>query len=128
MLLREVARRAAERGRSCLAVDGRELGPAPGLLEAAMHEAAHQARPVVLLDSYERMTALDPYLRRELLPGLPDQALIVIAGRGTSDPTWFSGGWEAVTARLDLGALAPEDAQRLLAAHGLNDERVPGII
>lgn len=127
-LLREVARRAAVRGRSCLAVDGRELGPAPGMLEAAMREAAQQARPVVLLDSYERMTALDPYLRRELLPGLPDQALVVIAGRATPDPAWFSGGWEAVTARLDLGALAPADAQRLLAAHGLSDERVPGII
>jgi hypothetical protein len=127
-LLREVARRAAERGLSCIAVDGRQLGPAPGMLEAAMREAARQARPVVLLDSYEQMSALDPYLRRELLPGLPDQALVVIAGRGSPDPAWFSGGWEAVTARLDLGALAPADAQRLLAAHGLSDERVPGII
>ena len=127
-LLREVARRAAERGLSCVAVDGRQLGPAPGMLEAAIRDAAQQARPVVLLDSYERMTALDPYLRRELLPGLPDQALVVIAGRGTPDPAWFSGGWEAVTARLELGELAPADAQRLLAAHGLSDERVPGII
>jgi hypothetical protein len=127
-LLRELARRAAARDRRCIAVDGRQLGPAPGMLEAAMREAAQQARPVVLLDSYERMTALDPYLRRELVPGLPDQALVVIAGRATPDPAWFSGGWEAVTARLDLGALAPADAQRLLAAHGLSDERVPGII
>jgi hypothetical protein len=127
-LLREVARRAAVRGRSCIAVDGRELGPAPGLLEAVMREAAKHSRPVVLLDSYERMTALDPYLRRELIPALPDQALVVMAGRGTPDPAWFSGGWEAVSAHLDLSALAPVDAQRLLAAHGLSDERVPGII
>jgi hypothetical protein len=127
-LLREVARRAAERDRSCIAVDGRELGPAPGMLEAVIREAAQLSRPVVLLDSYERMTALDPYLRRELLPGLPDQALVVMAGRGTPDPAWFSGGWEAVSAHLDLGELSPADAQRLLAAHGLRDERVPGII
>jgi hypothetical protein len=127
-LLREVARRAGERGRSCIAVDGRELGPAPGMLEAAMREATQHSRPVVLLDSYERMTALDPYLRGELLPALPDQALVVLAGRGTPDPAWFSGGWEAVSARLDLSGLAPADAQRLLAAHGLSDERVPGII
>ena len=127
-LLRELARRAAERGRSCITVDGRELGPAPGMLEAAMREATRHARPVVLLDSYERMIALDPYLRRELLPALPDQAFVVMAGRGAPDPAWFSGGWEAVSARLDLGELAPSDAQRLLAAHGLGDERVPGII
>jgi hypothetical protein len=127
-LLREVARRAEARGRRSVVVDGRELGPAPGLLEAAVREAAQHAKPVLLLDSYERMTALDPYLRSELLPGLPDQALVVIAGRGTPDPAWFTGGWEAVTARLDLGGLVPADAQRLLAAHGLTDERVPGII
>src|SRR5258706_15038448 len=117
MLLREVARRAAERGLSCIAVDGRQLGPAPGMLEAAIRDAAQQARPVVLLDSYERMTALDPYLRRELLPGLPDQALVVIAGRGTPDPAWFSGGWEAVTARRVVGALAPACPARLPAPH-----------
>ena len=127
-LLREVARRAEAGGRSSVFVDGRELGPAPGLLEAAIREAAQHVKPVLLLDSYERMTALDPYLRRELLPGLPDQALVIIAGRGTPDPAWFSGGWEAVTARLDLGGLVPADARRLLAAHGLTDERVPGII
>src|SRR5690242_3792528 len=85
-LLREVARRAEARGRRSVVVDGRELGPAPGLLEAAVREAAQHAKPVLLLDSYERMTALDPYLRSELLPGLPDQALVVIAGRGTPDP------------------------------------------
>jgi hypothetical protein len=127
-LLREVARRAADSGRSVISIDGRELGPDPGRLEAALREAAHHDRPLVLLDSYERMTALDPYLRRDLLPALPDQALVVIAGRGAPDPGWFTGGWEALTARLDLGALTPQDARLLLAAHGLSDERVPAII
>ncbi len=78
--------------------------------------------------SYELMTALDSYLRRDLLPELPDEAMVIIAGRGDPDPGWFSGGWEAVTARLDLSALAPDDARRLLAARGLTDQRVPAII
>src|ERR1700733_12491309 len=117
-LLREAARRARDRGISVVAIDGRELGPAPEMLEVALRDAARHTRPLVLLDSYERMTALGPYLRRELLPGLPDQALVVIAGRGTPDPGWFTGGWEAVTARLDLDVLEPRDARHLLAAHG----------
>jgi len=127
-LLREVGRRARERGRTVLALDGRELGPAPGVLEAALRVVADDARPVVLLDSYEMITALDPYLRRELLPSLPDQALVVIAGRGRPDAGWSAGGWESVTARLKLGAMPPEEARKLLAAHGVADDRVPAII
>ena len=97
-LLREVARHARDRGISVVAIDGRELGPAPGALEAILRKASGEDRLLVLLDSYERMTALDSLLRRELLPELPDRALVLIAGRGTPDPGWFAGGWEAVTA------------------------------
>jgi AAA ATPase domain len=127
-LLRETARRAQDRGFTVVTIDGRELGPAPEMLEAALRDAAAHTRPLVLLDSYERMTALGPHLRRDLLPGLPDRALVVIAGRGEPDPGWFAGGWEALTMRLDLGALGPRDAGELLAAHGLRDARVPAIV
>ena len=127
-LLREAARHARDRGISVVAIDGRELGPGPGALEAALRQACNHDRLLVLLDSYERMTALDSQLRHELLPKLPDQAVVVIAGRGTPDPGWFTGGWEGLTARLDLGGLAPRDAQRLLAARGLTDDRVSAIV
>jgi hypothetical protein len=127
-LLREVARHARDRGITVVAIDGRELGPAPGALEAILRKASHEERLLVLFDSYERMAALDSLLRRELLPELPDRALVLIAGRGTPDPGWFAGGWEAVTARLDLAGLKPREARRLLAARGLSDDRVPAIV
>jgi hypothetical protein len=127
-LLREAARSGRALGRTVIALDGRELGPAPGRLEAALRKAAGQDRPVILLDSCEQMTALDSYLRRDLLPSLPERAVVVTASRIDPDPGWFSGGWEAVTVRLDLGALAPDEARLVLAAHGLADERVPAII
>jgi hypothetical protein len=127
-LLREAARHARDRGIAVVAIDGRELGPAPGALEAALREACTHDRLLVLLDSYERMTALDSQIRHELLPKLPDRAVVVIAGRGTPDPGWFSGGWEALTARLDLGGLPPQEAQHLLAARGLTDDRVSAIV
>src|SRR5437660_1334074 len=44
------------------------------------------------------------------------------------DPGRFAGGWESVTARIDLGPLEAREARDLLAAHGLRDERVPDII
>ncbi len=127
-LLREIGRRARDLGIAVVAIDGRELGPAPAALELALKDAAEFARPLVLIDSYEQMTAFDSFLRRELLPDLPDQSVVVIAGRGAPDPGWFTGGWESLTARLDLSALGPADASRLLAARGLTDDRVPAII
>src|ERR1700759_1551796 len=73
-LLREAARHARDRGISVVAIDGRELGPAPGALETALREACKHDRLLVLLDSYDRITALDSQIRHELLPKLPDQA------------------------------------------------------
>ncbi len=127
-LLREFARQARDQRLVVVTVDGRELGPTPGTLEAALRDAMGCDHPVVLLDSYEQMTGLDTYLRRELLPALSDRALVIIAGRSAPDQAWFAGGWESVTARLDLGGLPACDAQALLAARGVNDERVPAII
>jgi hypothetical protein len=127
-LLREIARHARDRGICVVAIDGRELGPAPGAVEAALRKVEHEDRLLVLLDSYERMTALDSYLRQDLLPELPDRTLVLIAGRGAPDPGWFAGGWEALTARIDLTGLRPRQARQLLAARGLTDSRVGAII
>ena len=108
-LLREIGRRARDLGIAVVVIDGRELGPAPAALELALKDAAECARPLVLIDSYEQMAAFDSFLRRELLPELPDQSVVVIAGRGAPDSGWFTGGWESLTARLDLSALGPAD-------------------
>src|SRR5262249_13471075 len=127
-LLREIARRGRDHGYAVWAFDGREFGPASEAVEAALRDVTQHARPLLLLDSYERMGALDPYPRTELLPALPERARVVIAGRSQPDPAWFAGGWESVTARLDLSVLSPVDAEDLLAARGLSDERVPAVI
>jgi hypothetical protein len=133
-LLRAAARRARAIGWEVVSLDGRELGPASAVLEGVVRRASKMRKgirgggPLILLDSYEHMSALDGYLRRDLLPTLPDRALVVIAGRGEPDPGWFSGGWEAVTARIELHGLAEQESLRLLAAHGLSDERVPAIV
>ena len=127
-LLRELARRAQARGYDTFVVEGRELPPMPDALEAVLSGARESELPLVLIDTYERMTALDGYLRRGLLPSLPHRTVVVIAGRGAPDPAWFAGGWEGVATELELSAMETDEALTLLAAHGLNDERAPAVV
>lgn len=126
-LLRELARRADARGWDVFRVDGRELAPQSGALETALATVRHSDRPLLLIDSFERMTALGGYLRGELLPALPSSSLVVISGRGAPDPAWFADGWEGAARLLDLGELPRRDALRLLQAHGVTDEHAPAI-
>jgi hypothetical protein len=127
-LLRELARRAEARGRETFFIEGRDLPPMPDALEAVLSGARASDRPVVLIDTYERMTALDGYLRRGLLPTLSAQAVVVIAGREAPDPGWFGGGWEGVATDVLLHGLPAPDALNLLAAYGLSDERAPAVV
>ncbi len=127
-LLRELARRAPAHGFDPVFVEGRELPPMPDALEAVLCGARDSEQPLVLIDTYERMTALDGYLRRGLLPSLPARSVVVIAGRSDPDPAWFTGGWEGVATALVLDAMDSEEALNLLSAHGLNDDRAPAVV
>ncbi|UTI64801.1 ATP-binding protein [Paraconexibacter antarcticus] len=118
-LLREVARRAARHGFTPVLVEGRELAPVPGQIEAALDGVAAHDRPLVVFDTYERMAAVGGFLRSRLLPGLPEGSLVVLAGRRAPEPGWLSDGWEHITTTLELGPLGDEDATALIAQHGV---------
>src|SRR5204862_7903284 len=59
------------------------------------------------------------YLRRVLLPGLPGSARVIIAGRSRPDEAWLRGGWESISAELELAALPEPDALELLRTRGM---------
>ena len=67
VLLREIRRRAPPRAGTPFAVDGRDLPPVPDAIEQALAGAWDAERPLVLIDTYERMSALGGYLRSTLL-------------------------------------------------------------
>jgi hypothetical protein len=127
-LLREFARRAETRGWERFVVEGRELTPSPDVLEKLLSTAAASPRPLILIDTYERMNGLGGYLRHGLLPTLPDTAVVVIAGRNPPEEAWFQDGWEGVAGELELEKLPAPDALALLAAHGVSDDRSAAIV
>lgn len=122
-LLRELARRAGASGRRAHFVEGRELAPVPRALDAALEAAREEREPLILIDTYERMTALDGYLRGTVVPSLPEHALVVIAGREPPGRGWLEGGWESVAVQLQLSGLSVQEAQELLSLHGVDDEQ-----
>ena len=76
----------------------------PDAVEQALAGAWTAERPLVLIDTYERMSALGGYLRSTLLPSLPASAVVVVASRDAPEPGWFEGGWETVALELPLAA------------------------
>ncbi|HUO74780.1 MAG TPA: ATP-binding protein [Solirubrobacteraceae bacterium] len=120
-LLRELARRAGARGWTPVAIEARDLPPLAGVLDAALAPALGSQRPLVLLDSWERLSALDSHLRNELLPRLPPDAIVVLASRRAPARGWFTGGWEQLVLELALGPLEDREADALLALRGVDD-------
>jgi hypothetical protein len=128
-LLRAVARRASAAGWTPVFIEGRDMPPVADALAKALAPAREAERPLVLFDTWERMTALGGYLRREVLPSLPAHAVVVIAGRRPPEPAWFAGGWDALAVELELDPLSAVESHKLLSALGASDEgRVPSIV
>jgi AAA ATPase domain len=121
-LLREVVRRGERCGWRAFWIEGRELLPLTDALEDALAGARQVERPLVVFDGYERMTGLGGYLRRSVLPRLPESAIVVVAGRGLPEASWFAGGWETVVCELELGGLSGEESSELLRLAGVEDQ------
>jgi AAA ATPase domain len=121
-LLREVVRRGERCGWRPRWIEGRDLLPLPDALEDALTGAREEERPLIVVDSYERMTALGGYLRRSVLPSLPERAIVVVAGRAVPEASWFAGGLETVVRELELGGLSREESRDLLRLAGVEDE------
>jgi AAA ATPase domain len=120
-LLREVVRRGQRCGWRPHWIEGRDLPPVADALEDALRGARQEERPLIVLDSYERMTALGGYLRRSVLPSLPERAIVAVARRGPPEASWSAGGWETVVREVELGGLSWEESRELLRLAGVKD-------
>jgi hypothetical protein len=121
-LLRELARRAAARSLEVVVLDGRDLDPVPNELEEALEPAYAASRPLLILDTWERMASAGAPLRSRLLPSLPADAVVVIASREAPEAAWFSGGWESLVAEIELRPLRREEATELVRGLGVGSE------
>jgi NADPH-dependent ferric siderophore reductase len=127
-LLRALARRAGRRRYEVVFLDGRDLDPVPDALEDALEPAFAADKPLLLLDTWERMAAVGTALRTRLLPALPPGAVVVIAGRQPPEAGWFSGGWESLVGELPLRPMRREDAIELVLSRGVAEDTAERIV
>src|SRR6266496_6587948 len=95
------------------------LGKNNGASIPALLDASPQ-RTVILIDTYEALTALDPWLRTTFLPQLPDTVLTVLAGRNPPDVAWQGdSGWQDLVRVISLRNLSRDEGREFLDKRGL---------
>lgn len=132
-LLGEYARLAEEHGRTLYRLDSRDIESSPhGFLRAfsrvvgtkttelTLEDLADLPPAVLLLDTYERIQALDGWIRDTFLPAIPASMLVVIAGRQRpADPWRTDPAWREQARIVSLRNLRPEESRELLSRLGV---------
>ncbi len=129
-LLDEMAGLADAAGAAVARVDGRDVDALPDAFALAAERALAGASPsarrrVLLVDTYERLAALDDWIRRTYVPGLPASDLVVIAGRHRPHHEWRTWG---TTAMLPLRNLSDRESRQYLAAQGVPEASVGDVL
>jgi hypothetical protein len=128
LLLGEMAVRADAAGRVTVGIDGRDVDWSPEGLRGALDRTTARAGgepTVLLLDGYERFGRVDEWVRGELLPSLPAETVVVLAGREAPPAPWTTDpGWRAVVALHPLSELSAGESQELVRRAGAPDELV----
>jgi AAA ATPase domain len=123
-LLDELRRRAVEAGRPALLLHGRDLGGSIEQVAGAVAALPDGPGPVLLVDGYELLSRLDRWFREHLLPSLPADSVVVLAGREPPDAGWSADpGWRQLLRRLDLAVLPPVESVELLGRLGVPEQQ-----
>jgi hypothetical protein len=135
-LLARMADLATQAGLDTLHLDGRDIEPTPGgfthalalalalpqpALPGALHEALARSPPrLLMVDTFEKLQPLEPWLRSEFLPAMPERLLTVIAGRQAPQVEWRTDRlWSRSARVIALHPLTDGETERWLSAHGV---------
>lgn len=127
-LLREYGYLARQASANLVHIDGRITEPNPEVFLKAIQTAlnapdgavfsslaARADRTALLIDTAELLTPLDGWWQEEFLPQLPQNVLVVIAGRNPPAPRWRTDpGWQQLMRVHRLRNLTPEESRAYL--------------
>ncbi|MBD2774821.1 ATP-binding protein [Iningainema tapete] len=127
-LLREFAKICFEANTPTVYIDGRNIEHTPESFLSAIANAVgfpqgnlldvianHNSHYVFLIDTYEALSKLEDWLLQMFLPQLPENALIVLAGRVAPSQAWRSDpGWQALNHTIELRNLTEIESRSYL--------------
>lgn len=98
--------------------------------ESPLSVLTERAAPhVILIDTYEILAPLNNWLYDSFLPQLPDNALIVLAGRQPPSPAWRADpGWQALVRVLSLRNLSPNESRAYLTKQQIPVEQHEAVL
>jgi hypothetical protein len=138
-LLEQMRAQAAEAGMDSLRLDARDLGGSmagllgglaralglpdepPTTLLAVLTRWRERPRRLLVIDTFEHLVHMQAWLRDHLLAELPEETLVVLAGRNVPDRFWQTDPlWRSGTRVLGLRNLSPDETDRILHARGID--------
>ncbi|MFF9019311.1 AAA family ATPase [Streptomyces eurythermus] len=128
-LLRRFEDEARRSGRRIVWVDGHRVTPSPAGFLAEATDAVTGPEVVLFIDGFERCQGLEGWLRDRFLPGLREDAVVVVAGRRPPSAEWLCDlAWSELLEVLPLGKLDRPTATALLERRDVAPERREAIL
>lgn len=142
-LLREFSSIATETQVPACYLDARNFEPAPeaflNALRATLPIMPNETsapfptvgggRQVILVDTYELLAPLDNWLREVFLPQLPENVLVVLAGRNPPAPAWRADpGWQTLLRVLPLRNLSSEESRAYLRQRNVPEDQCQAVL
>jgi len=93
--------------------------------DAAAALGARGERVVLILDTFELLRMIDRWICRTMIPALPSNVRVVIAGRDVPFERWRDYG--PLLCSMPLANLPPEEAAELLRRNGVDHRTAPRI-
>ena len=120
-LLRRFADEAVAAGREIARMDARVIERSPAGFQRAA-QAAYRPGYILLVDTFELVQGLEAWFWDSFLPGLPADAIVVVAGRRPPDPARrLDPEWSESLHVLAMHDLDETDAAMLLRLRGIPD-------
>lgn len=141
-LLQEYALIARQVGFPAFYLDVRNIDPAPEAFLQAVRRVvvggeqdqlsdvlSSFARSILLIDTYETLAPLDDWLREVFLPTLPENTLVVLAGRYPLNAAWRAdSGWQSLTYVIALRNLGRNESADYLARRAVPNDQYEAVL